>query len=199
MADLGAWSPSMAWMEYVPLGIATVPSAVYPAMLLVFMRLSEVRTAFEVSEPAAVPVVAAVAGPAEGDPVTASTGAVSTAQPATLHYADPLTADPPRRRSRLATAGAIWCLGSPLVSFLLLIAAQGDALPQHFLCCRYPEVSVAVFIIAPAIGSLIGATASTRIARSGGRLTGWFAAAFASGTGTLLAFVGFGLYNLVRM
>lgn len=116
-----------------------------------------------------------------------------------LAYADRGTARPPRRQSRFAVAAALWCPASALASFLLLLAAKDNALPQHFLCCKHPEVAVLVFVVVPAIGTLAGLVSVARIARSRGALGGWVAAAIAVVLWSGLTLVGWGLVQLVKM
>ena len=116
-----------------------------------------------------------------------------------LEYADPETARPAPRRSRLALVAAFWCLGSALASYLLMLAGRGNALPQHFLCCKHPEVAVFAFVVVPSIGAAAGLVSLLRIARSRGSLTGWLPAATAVMLGPGLALVGCVLVALVKM
>ena len=118
---------------------------------------------------------------------------------ATLPYADRQTLAPPRRRSKLALAAALWCLASALASFLLLYATDAGALSQHFLCCNHPEVAMFAFVVVPAIGAVAGVGSLVRLARARGALKGWVPAVAAVVLGPGLTLVGWGLVHLVKM
>ena len=118
-----------------------------------------------------------------------------TASPNILTYADP-QARVPRRWSRAALHALAWVLASPvLVSLPLLFAVHRGWLPQHFLCCRHPQVALIAFVGVPLLGAAWGGGAVVLIRRHRTlpRPRGIVLAIAATILGLALALLGFGV------
>lgn len=62
-----------------------------------------------------------------------------------------------------------WALGlaaaSPVLSVALLMMADRNVLPSHFLCCRYSGVALAVLVIIPLAATVMGIAAIAKVVR----------------------------------
>ncbi len=116
---------------------------------------------------------------------------IMTTSPTVMEYVTPGSdAALSRRWSRLALAACAWCVLSPLLSVGLLFLADGNRLPQHFLCCKHPEVAALVFILMPAAGAVAGVVSIVRLRRQRPWLKGWPFAIAAVVIGAPLALAG---------
>ena len=84
--------------------------------------------------------------------------------PATLNYANAHSLAC-RRRSRAAVASAVIVAVTAFVNLTLLRLAHTNRLPSHFLCCKYPGITFALFVVLPAAGAAVGILAVALIAR----------------------------------
>ena len=87
-----------------------------------------------------------------------------TAADVVLSYAQPWRERRPWSRPALRSLGFV-LLHPVLVAFPLLYAADRKWLPQHFLCCNHPEVTVLAFTVLPLLGTAWAASAIVRIVR----------------------------------
>lgn len=106
-----------------------------------------------------------------------------------LNYAEPTTGvrRPGTRMAQVATVGL---LASWALAVTLFCLANTNRLPQHFLCCRHPEVAWMAFVIAPAVMAGSGLFALIQIARTHGTLTAWLMSVGCILFGMLSAIVG---------
>jgi hypothetical protein len=80
-----------------------------------------------------------------------------------LAYAEPAQTGP-RPWCRSAVKSLVYVIACPLVVALpLLYAANENWLPQHFLCCNHPEVTVLAFTVMPLAGAVWGGLAVWQI------------------------------------
>lgn len=86
-----------------------------------------------------------------------------------LPYAEPVSgASRPWRRSALKAF--VYVIACPLIVALpLLYAANEGWLPQHFLCCRHPELALLAFTGTPLVGVIWGAVVLRQILRDARR------------------------------
>jgi hypothetical protein len=114
-----------------------------------------------------------------------------------LEYAGSLT-PAPRRWSRLAIASAAVVVAASGSGGALLWLLKENRLPNHFLCCNYPWLTLAVFVGMPAAGA-IGATAAiVKIARLGHALKGLAFAVPALLLNLALALIGVLIYSALK-
>jgi hypothetical protein len=123
------------------------------------------------------------------------------ATPGPLPYADPATnAARPRAWSRLALVALLWSLltSPPLTVLPLMGADRYDLLPDHFLCCGFPQVSFLVFVGLPVVGCALGMAAMLTIHRTLPRRRGTAAAVVAIVVATISCALGFGLISALK-
>ena len=110
-----------------------------------------------------------------------------------LEYAGSFT-PAARRWSRLAVAAAVAVGATAGLGGALLWLLRENRLPTHFLCCNYPWVTVAVFVVMPSAGALAATAALVRIARRRHVLRGLALAIPALLLNLVLAFLGLAIY-----
>lgn len=115
-----------------------------------------------------------------------------------LSYAGPSTPRAPKRRLRLALIAVLPVLVTPLLAAVLLGAADRRVLPEHFLCCNHPEVTVGGFIVLPSVGAVCGVVSVGRLLRGRRMLKGWVPAVIAILVNPLLALARWVVYGGVR-
>ncbi len=86
-----------------------------------------------------------------------------------LPYAEPVSGAPrPWRRS--AVKALVYVIACPFVVALpLLYAANEGWLPQHFLCCHHPEVTLLAFTGPPLVGVIWAGVVLRQILRDARR------------------------------
>jgi hypothetical protein len=103
-----------------------------------------------------------------------------------------------RRWSRLALGSAAVVVVTAGVGGALLWLVNENRLPAHFLCCRYPGVTAAVFVLMPSAGALGASAAVVRVARQPHVLRGLAFAIPALLLNLLLAFLGVLVYSALK-
>ena len=86
-----------------------------------------------------------------------------------LPYAEPARTGP-RPWCRSAVRSLVYVIACPpVVSLPLLYASDEGWLPQHFLCCHHPEVTLLAFTGTPLVGVVWGGVALGKILRDARR------------------------------
>ena len=86
-----------------------------------------------------------------------------------LAYAEPASSGA-RAWCRSAVTSLVYVIAYPLlVALPLLYAANENWLPQHFLCCNHPEVTLLAFTVMPLAGAVWGGLAAWQILSDGHR------------------------------
>jgi hypothetical protein len=117
-----------------------------------------------------------------------------------LGYAGPATSAP-RRWCRNAVRALAWVLAYPLlVGAPLIYAADNNWLPQHFLCCRHPEVTFLAFVATPFVGGALGVISlvQIRLDKSRPRQRGVCAASLSILFGAVFILFGIGLFFALK-
>ena len=117
--------------------------------------------------------------------------------PAPLNYAD-ANSLACRRRSRAAVASAVIVALTAIVNSTLLRLAHTNRLPSHFLCCKYPGLTFALFVVLPGAGAAVGILALALIARRHRALKGLPIAISALMLNLLLAACGLVLFYALK-